>query len=77
MLQMIMMNLIFYITIMEMELLKHVTNEKLKHISRFSMGTDTGDINNDGFMDVFTLDMASEDHYQIKNEYEIYECKRV
>ena len=45
---------------------KNVVNEKLKHISRFSMGTDTGDINNDGYMDIFTLDMASEDHYRSK-----------
>jgi hypothetical protein len=44
----------------------NVINEKLKHISRFSMGTDTGDMNNDGFMDIFTLDMASEDHYRSK-----------
>lgn len=45
---------------------RNVINEKTKHISRFSMGTDTGDINNDGAMDVFTLDMASEDHYRSK-----------
>ena len=44
----------------------NVVNEKLKHISRFSMGTDTGDINNDGHMDIFTLDMAAEDHYRSK-----------
>jgi hypothetical protein len=45
---------------------KNVINEKLKHISRFSMGTDTGDINNDGLMDIFTLDMAADDHYRSK-----------
>ncbi|WP_034058059.1 VCBS repeat-containing protein [Lacinutrix jangbogonensis] len=45
---------------------KNVINEKLKHISNFSMGTDTGDINNDGFMDLITLDMASADHYRSK-----------
>ncbi|AUC81764.1 VCBS repeat-containing protein [Lacinutrix sp. Bg11-31] len=45
---------------------KNVINEKLKHISNFSMGTDTGDINNDGFMDLMTLDMASADHYRSK-----------
>lgn len=45
---------------------RNVVNEKMKHISRFSMGTDTGDINNDGFMDLITLDMAAEDHYRSK-----------
>jgi hypothetical protein len=44
----------------------NVINEKLKHISRFSMGTEIGDINNDGHMDIFTLDMASDDHYRSK-----------
>lgn len=45
---------------------KNVTDQKLKHISQFSMGTDTGDINNDGFIDLITLDMASDDHYRSK-----------
>lgn len=44
----------------------NVIKTTLKHISRFSMGTDTGDINNDGFMDLITLDMAAEDHYRSK-----------
>jgi hypothetical protein len=45
---------------------KNVIDERLKHISQFSMGTDTGDINNDGFIDLMTLDMASDDHYRSK-----------
>ncbi|BAO75017.1 VCBS repeat-containing protein [Winogradskyella sp. PG-2] len=45
---------------------KNVINEKLKHISRFSMGTDAGDLNNDGLMDIITLDMSAEDHYRSK-----------
>ena len=45
---------------------KNVILDKIKHISRFSMGTDTGDINNDGAIDLLTLDMAAEDHYRSK-----------
>ena len=45
---------------------ENVILDKIKHISRFSMGTDTGDINNDGSIDLLTLDMASEDHYRSK-----------
>ena len=44
----------------------NVINSKLKHISRFSMGSDTGDVNNDGNIDLITLDMAAEDHYRSK-----------
>ncbi|MVM29680.1 RNA-binding protein [Spirosoma sp. HMF4905] len=32
-----------------------------QHVSRFSMGNDIGDINNDGFADVVTLDMYPEE----------------
>ena len=45
---------------------ENVILDKIKHISRFSMGTETGDINNDGSIDLLTLDMASEDHYRSK-----------
>lgn len=44
----------------------NVINEKLKHITQYSMGTDTGDINNDGFLDLLTTDMTPEDHYRSK-----------
>ena len=44
----------------------NVINEKLKHITQLSMGTDTGDINNDGLLDLMTTDMTPEDHYRSK-----------
>lgn len=44
----------------------NVINEKLKHISQYSMGSDTGDINNDGLIDLITTDMTPEDHYRSK-----------
>lgn len=40
--------------------------ERTMHISSFSMGNDLADFNNDGFMDVMTVDMASEDHIRSK-----------
>ncbi len=45
---------------------KNVINEKLKHITQLSMGSDTGDINNDGLLDLITTDMTPEDHYRSK-----------
>ena len=45
---------------------KNVINEKLKHITQLSMGSDTGDINNDGLLDLITTDMTPEDHYRGK-----------
>ena len=40
---------------------KEEVKEHFKHLSRFSMGSDIADINNDGFQDVMTLDMFPED----------------
>ena len=40
--------------------------EKTQHVSNFSMGNEVADINNDGFLDLITLDMASEDHVRSK-----------
>jgi len=40
--------------------------ESTNHISNFSMGNDVADFNNDGFVDVVTVDMVSEDHVRSK-----------
>ena len=45
---------------------KNVINDKLKHITQLSMGSDTGDINNDGLVDLVTTDMTPDDHYRSK-----------
>ncbi len=43
-----------------------VIQTSMNHISLFSMGVDMGDMNNDGLLDVVTLDMLPEDHYRQK-----------
>ncbi|HIP36833.1 MAG TPA: hypothetical protein EYG85_08265 [Crocinitomix sp.] len=40
--------------------------QQTKHISIFSMGNDIADFNNDGFLDIITVDMVSEDHVRSK-----------
>ncbi|WP_339711967.1 VCBS repeat-containing protein [uncultured Kriegella sp.] len=40
--------------------------EATKHISFFAMGNDMADINNDGWLDMMTVDMMGESNYDIK-----------
>ncbi len=45
---------------------RNVTNQALKHMSNFSMGTDVADYDNDGLLDIVVVDMVAEDHKRIK-----------
>jgi enediyne biosynthesis protein E4 len=38
----------------------------IRNTSEFSMGSDIGDINNDGYPEIFTTDMLPEDDYRLK-----------
>ena len=52
----------------------------IRHTSRFSMGNDIGDVNNDGLLDILVLDMLPSDEFVLKSSagedsYEIYKMK--
>ena len=59
---------------------REAMREQMGHISRFSMGNDAADVNNDGFPDLITLDMYPADEQVEKasggeDPYDIYHYK--
>ena len=59
---------------------KDVLQTATMHTSQFSMGTDVGDITNDGYPEIISTDMLPEDPYILKrslgeNEYDIFHFK--
>ena len=45
---------------------KDELEDYMQHTSLASMGADIGDINNDGYPDIFTTDMLPDDDYRLK-----------
>ncbi|MCK5368702.1 MAG: VCBS repeat-containing protein [Cyclobacteriaceae bacterium] len=46
---------------------QEVITDQMMHTSRFTMGVDIGDVNNDGLSDIFSLDMLPEDPVILKS----------
>ena len=60
---------------------KEIGAHSMNHTSYFSMGNDLADVNNDGWLDLMTLDMKPEDEILFKSAqgpdpYDIYRFKR-
>lgn len=49
------------------ESFKNVILDKFQHTTEFSMGSDAADIDNDGYLDIFSADMNPEDNYRSKS----------
>ncbi|MCK4561358.1 MAG: VCBS repeat-containing protein [Flavobacteriaceae bacterium] len=45
----------------------NIINSALNHMSYYSMGVDISDIDNDGNLDIFVLDMVAEDNFRLKS----------
>ena len=44
----------------------NIVHDAMRHMSNFSMGSDIADLNKDGNIDLFTVDMVAEDNYRQK-----------